>query len=85
MRERPTAGSIRAIVDLLVYLEKQYACGPWDHWDGDLLHNLVTNTRLRLFEALEAATPPRDGPDQPCPFCHQAPQYMPALQLRSGL
>lgn len=47
-----TAASIRALVDLLVDVERKIANGPWDEWDGVVLEQWREIVRRRLTHAL---------------------------------
>ena len=55
-REAPDVcgGSVQALVDLLVEIEKRRACGPWDDWDAIALEQCREVVRRRLREALAA-------------------------------
>ena len=51
-QKQPTGASVRAIVDLLVDVERRLSAGPWDEWDGDVLLEWQTIVRDRLNQAL---------------------------------
>ena len=48
---KPTGGSVRAIVGLLVDVERRLGAGPWDHWDEEVLTQWRTIAQNRLNEA----------------------------------
>lgn len=62
-KERAVAVSVRELVEIIVWLERKLAAGPWDSWDGDLMVEMLELARSRYracLADLEAQIPPRE-------------------------
>lgn len=53
-RDQVTSSSIRALVDLLIEIEKRRVSGPWDDWDAVALDQCREVVQRRLSQAYEA-------------------------------
>ena len=49
--ERPTIQTLRVLWELRLELEKKWASGPWDSWDGRLLEKWIEDVKQAIREA----------------------------------